>query len=82
MTVAEFFEEAKKAGLRGPAVMEVRRWPGNSGEGTFELSMKNGQNDMMEAGMFGYKEVSLSFRLAGIDDEPNAICRGRKMVVA
>ena len=82
MTVAEFFEKAQKAGLKGPAVMEVRRWPGNSGQGIFELSMKNGQNDMMEAGTFGYHKVNLSFRLATVDDKPNAICQSRKMVIA
>lgn len=81
MTVTKFFKKARKAGLRGPAVMEIRRWPGSSGSGTFELSMKNGQNDMMEAGTFGYHDVSLNFRLATVDDKPNAICQGRKMVI-
>jgi hypothetical protein len=82
MTVVEFFKKARAAGLRGPAVMEARRWPGNSGKGTFELSMRNGENDMMEAGEFGYHNVSLNFRLATVDDELNAICRGRKMVIS
>jgi hypothetical protein len=80
MTVAEFFERAQAAGLKSPAVIECQRWPGTEGNGEFELSMRNGQNDMLTAGDFGYHTVTLKFRVAGSQDhfQFNALCHGRK----